>query len=274
MRPPRRTPSSGPPHETSAPVRGRRAHAGLPADEDVLVEPEPHNASPARGGAMHLRPRTVRAKIICLLMVPVVSLLALWAFATVSTAQDVARLRQLQRVDETVRTPVGAAVAALQAERTAAVAYATEPTAGRGDTLTRRAATTDRVVSALRIGNDGTVADGADLPRAVVGRLESFVGGVEHLRSVRKAVQERRTGWDDAYGQYTRTVDSAFAVSGSLTGIQDSELGSDARVLLEFGRSGRCSPGRTRCSSAHAWPVLWTVSGCGCSPGRWGPAGT
>ncbi|WP_425836804.1 nitrate- and nitrite sensing domain-containing protein [Streptomyces fractus] len=238
MRPPRRTPSPGPAHESSAPTRGRRAHAGLPAHEDVPVDPEPRKASPARGGAVNLRPRTVRAKIICLLMVPVVSLLALWAFATVSTAQDIARLRQLQRVDETVRAPVGAAVAALQAERTAAVSYATEPTAARGDDLTRRAATTDRAVSPLRLGTDGTVADGADLPRAVAGRLESFVGNVEHLRSVRKAVQERRTGWDDAYGQYTRTVDSAFAVSGSLTGIQDSELGSDARVLLEFGRSG------------------------------------
>ncbi|MFZ3572022.1 nitrate- and nitrite sensing domain-containing protein [Streptomyces sp. BH097] len=238
MRPPRRTPGSGPPQKSSAPARGRRAHAGPPADEDVLVEPEPRGPSPARGGAVNLRPRTVRAKIICLLMVPVVSLLTLWAFATVSTAQDVARLRQSQRVDEAVRAPVGAAVAALQAERTAAVAYATEPTADRGDDLTRRAATTDRVVSALRIGKDGTVADGADLPRAVVGRLESFVADVEHLGRVRKAVRERRTGWDDAYGQYTRSVDGAFAVSGSLTGIQDSELGSDARVLLEFGRAG------------------------------------
>lgn len=44
-----------------------------------------------------MRPRTVRAKIVCLLMVPAVSLLALWAYATVSTAQDVSRLRQLQR---------------------------------------------------------------------------------------------------------------------------------------------------------------------------------
>lgn len=274
MRPPRRTPSSGPAHETSAPARGRRAHAGEPADEDVLVEPEPGSASPARGGAMHLRPRTVRAKIICLLMVPVVSLLALWAFATVSTAQDVARLRQLQRVDETVRTPVGAAVAALQAERTAAVAYATEPTAGRADTLTRRAATTDRAVSPLRIGKDGTVADGADLPRAVAGRLDSFVGGVEHLRSVRKAVQEQRTGWDDAYGQYTRTVDSAFAVSGSLTGIQDSNSAPTRAYSWSSAAPARCSPVRTRCSSAHAWPVPWTASGYGCSPGRWGPAGT
>lgn len=64
-------------------------------------------------------------------MVPVVSLLALWAYATVSTAQDVSGLRQLQRVDSQVRAPVAAAVAALQTERAAAVRYATEPTPGR-----------------------------------------------------------------------------------------------------------------------------------------------
>lgn len=61
--------------------------------------------APARAGRWLMRPRTVRAKIVCLLMVPVVSLLALWAYATVTTAQDVARLRQLQRVDAGIRTP-------------------------------------------------------------------------------------------------------------------------------------------------------------------------
>ncbi|WP_306317534.1 MULTISPECIES: nitrate- and nitrite sensing domain-containing protein [unclassified Streptomyces] len=241
MTPPRRTPNPRPAPPHSAPARGRRAHAGPPADEDIdediTVDPEPRRPPPARVATRKLRPRTVRAKVICLLMVPVVSLLALWGYATVSTAQDIARLRQSQRVDASVREPVAAAVAALQAERTAAVSCATEPTAARSADLKRRAASTDRAVAALRIGGNGTVADGADLPRAVSGRLGSFVAGVERLRSVREAVQERRTGWDDAYGQYTRTLDSAFAVSGSLTGVQDSELGSDARVLLEFGRS-------------------------------------
>ncbi|MGY0488034.1 nitrate- and nitrite sensing domain-containing protein [Streptomyces sp. WG-D5] len=237
MPPPRRTPSTGPEPPGPTPARGRRAHAGPPADEDVLVEPEPRGTPLARGGARNLRPRTIRAKIVCLLMVPVVSLFALWAYATVSTAQDIARIRQLQRVDASVRAPVGTAVAALQAERTAAVSYATEPTAARSDALDRRAATTDRAVSALRLDGRGTVADGADLPRAVVGRLDAFVTGAERLREVREGVQERRTGWDDAYGQYTKSLDGAFAVTGALSGIQDSAAGSDARVLLEFGRS-------------------------------------
>ncbi|MET8472947.1 nitrate- and nitrite sensing domain-containing protein [Streptomyces sp. NPDC006422] len=237
MRPPRSTTGSGPPQPSPTPARGRRAHAGPPAEEDVLVEPEPRKEAPTRVAARNLRPRTVRAKVICLLMVPVVSLLALWGYATVTTAQDVARLRQLQRVDQTLREPVGALVAALQTERTAAVAYATRPSAERQDTLQRRAAATDRAASALRVGEDGTVADGSGLPRAVAARLDTFVAGVEHLKGVREAVQERRTGWDDAYGQYTKAVDDAFAAGGSLTGIQDAELGSDARVLLEFGRS-------------------------------------
>jgi len=180
----------------------------------------------------------VRAKIVCLLMVPVVSLLALWAYATVTTAQDVSRLRQLQRVDETVRAPVDDAVAALQTERQAAVRYATDPTAEPPSDLKKLAERTDRAVAKLRLGDDNTVADGADLPAGVAGRLDAFVTGAERLPTLRTAVLERRTGWDEAYGQYTKTIATAFSVGGALTGIQDADLGSDARVLLEFSRAG------------------------------------
>lgn len=128
MRTPRRTPINGAPPKPAPLARGRRAHAGPPAEEDHTVDdPSAPTVPPTRAAGRGLRPRTVRAKIVCLLMVPVVSLLALWAYATVTTAQDVARMRQLQRVDSTVRGPVADAVVALQAERTAAVAYAAKP---------------------------------------------------------------------------------------------------------------------------------------------------
>jgi len=241
MRTPRRTPTAGAEPPSQPPARGRRAHAGPPADEradiDETVEGTP-SAPPTRAGRWRMRPRTVRAKIVCLLMVPVISLLALWAYATVSTAQDVARLRQLQRVDSTVRAPVDAAVAALQAERAAAVRYATDPAAGQRSDLKNLARRTDLAVAKLRLGNHNTVADGADLPAGVAGRLKAFVTGAEHLRSLRSAVLDRRTGWDETYGQYTRTIATAFGVGGALTGIQDADLGSDARVLLEFSRAG------------------------------------
>ncbi|WP_089106439.1 sensor histidine kinase [Streptomyces hyaluromycini] len=239
MRTSRRTPTAGPETPSARPPRGRRAHAGPPAEEPVddLVGIAADNA-PTRPAGWRLRPRTVRAKVVCLLMVPVMSLLALWAYATVTTAQDVSRLRQSQRVDAALRTPVAAAVAALQAERAAAVRYATDPAAEQTADLRRLGALTDQAVAALRLGKDSTVADSEELPSGVAQRLKAFVTGAEQLRTLRRAVQNRGTGWDAAYGQYTQAIDSAFAVDGALTGIQADDMGSDARVLLELSRAG------------------------------------
>ncbi|MBA2945834.1 sensor histidine kinase [Streptomyces himalayensis] len=242
MRTPRRNQTTGAPPRTAPPARGRRAHAGPPADEhpdmNAGAEASPQAPSPPARAGWRMRPRTVRAKIVCLLMVPVMSLLALWAHATVSTAQDVARLRQLQRVDAEVRAPVADAVAALQVERSAAARYATQPSAGREVELRKLAGRTDRAVAKLRLGKGHTVADGADLPTGVAERLSTFVDGAERLRTLRTAVVERRAGWAETYEQYTETISNAFGVGGALTGIQDAELGSDARVLLEFSQAG------------------------------------
>ncbi|MFF7190913.1 nitrate- and nitrite sensing domain-containing protein [Streptomyces sp. NPDC008222] len=240
MRTPRRTPTAAAGAAAQPPVRGRRAHAGPPADERVDTgetgRPAP-SAPPRRPQRWRVRPRTVRAKVVCLLMVPVISLLALWAYATVSTAQDVAGLRRLQQVDATVRAPLADAVAALQSERAAAVRYATDPAAEQQSDLKACAVRTDRAVAKLRLGDHNTVADGTDLPSGVPARLEVFVTEAEHLGSLRGDVLAHRVGWDETYGQYTGTISTAFSVGGALTGVQDAGLGSDARVLLEFSRA-------------------------------------
>ncbi|UXY34384.1 sensor histidine kinase [Streptomyces albidocamelliae] len=235
MRPPRTPEKAASPAQ---PPRGRRAHAGPPAQEGADHPLDPPPAPPrAQGGRPRLRPRTVRAKVVSLLMVPVVSLLALWAYATVTTAQDVARLRQSQRVEAELRTPVAAAVAALQAERGAAVRRAGAPGTGTGADLESLAARTDRAVARLRLGDDSTVADSQELPAGVSERLHAFVTGAEDLRALRAAVLDRKAGWAEVYTQYTKTIGAAFAVDGALTDVQQADVGSDARVLLEFSRA-------------------------------------
>ncbi|MET9843961.1 nitrate- and nitrite sensing domain-containing protein [Streptomyces ossamyceticus] len=239
MRTPGRTSTTGAETPPRPAARGRRAHAGPPADEGFAPDETgaPTTGPPRRAGRPHIRPRTVRAKIICLLMVPVVSLLALWAYATVTTAQDVARLRQLQRVDASVRAPVADAVAALQAERAAAVRYTTRPSDAHGSDLEALSRASDRAVARLRLGGRHTVADGIDLPAGVAERLAAFVSGAEQLRPLRASVLDRRTRWAETYQRYTTTISTAFSVGGALSGIQDAETGSDARVLLEFSRA-------------------------------------
>ncbi|MGW0711960.1 sensor histidine kinase [Streptomyces sp. NPDC002643] len=240
MRTPRRTPTAGAEAPPQPAIRGRRAHAGPPAEEHLAPDgtrPVPTGGPPTRARRWHIRPRTVRAKIVCLLMVPVISLLALWAHATVTTAQDIARLRQLQNVDASVRAPVAEAVAALQAERVAAVRHATRPSSEHENALEDLARRTDRAVAALRLGDGHTIADGIGLPSGVAERLSAFVAGAERMRAVRASVLDHRTGWVETYERYTTTIAAAFGVGGALTGVQDGETGSDARVLLEFSRA-------------------------------------
>ncbi|MEU5216764.1 nitrate- and nitrite sensing domain-containing protein [Streptomyces sp. NPDC020807] len=197
-------------------------------------------AAPARAARLPrlgLRPRTVRAKIVSLLMVPVVSLLALWGFATVTTAQDVARLRQLQRVDAEIREPVTAAITALQAERRAAVRQAAAPGTARAAELKERIRRTDTALDRLRLDDRHTVGDTGDLPGEVPARVGAFLDKAESLAKLRTAAVDGSADGDQLYDEYTAAVSAGFTVGGALTGIQDSELGADARVLLEFGRA-------------------------------------
>ncbi|MDG4865592.1 nitrate- and nitrite sensing domain-containing protein, partial [Streptomyces sp. T-3] len=119
-----------------------------------------------------------------------------------------------------------------------AVRYAAQPGGARGDELERHAKETDKAVAGLLLGDGHTIADGGGLPPQVADRLDTFVDGVAGLKDLRGTLLDRRTGWEEAYGQYTGTISAAFGVGGALTGIQDAELGSDARVLLEFTQAG------------------------------------
>ncbi|MCZ7456391.1 sensor histidine kinase [Streptomyces sp. WMMC940] len=250
-----RTPRSKPGAETPPPrpakaagspaVRGRRAHAGPPADERAGPGPAHRPADARRGQAprrpgerLQLRPRTVRAKIISLLMVPVVSLLALWGFATVTTAQDIARLRQLQDVEDRVRGPVAETVTALQAERRAALRQIAAPDGPRAAELQQQAKATDAAFADLSLDPSHTVADGGDLPRDVFGRLTAFVAQGRALAALRVSVLDGGTDWDSAYEQYTTAIGTGFGVVGALAGVQDPGTGPDARVQLEFARAG------------------------------------
>ncbi|MER5730394.1 nitrate- and nitrite sensing domain-containing protein [Streptomyces sp. NPDC002138] len=171
-------------------------------------------------------------------MVPVVSLLALWAFATVSTAQDVARIGRAQQVDDRIRTPVDRAVAALQTERATAVRFLADPAAAdQASALQEQGRRTQAAIDGLRLGDAHTVADSGGYPAELAARMRAFVAAADALGSARTEVTDRKATPDAAYAAYTKVVDSALGVGGALSGGQDAELGVEARVLLEFERA-------------------------------------
>ncbi|MET8623917.1 nitrate- and nitrite sensing domain-containing protein [Kitasatospora sp. NPDC004669] len=219
----------------TAPGARRGAHAGPPA--------RPPRPGPWLRG---LRPRTVRARIIALLMVPVVSVIALWGFATVTTAQGVWDLLRLRDAQRTLLTPVAGTVAGLQAERAAVgqllAAPGSSPSAARESALREAASSTDRALAPLfpdprHPGQGYNRADAQGLGADAAARLDALGASLTALPELRARVLARTVGWPEAYAAYGAAVDRALAVSGAVAPQQDGRAAADTRVLLDLARS-------------------------------------
>ncbi|MCX4514336.1 ATP-binding protein [Streptomyces sp. NBC_01619] len=184
-----------------------------------------------------LVPRSIRAKIVCLLMVPAVSLMALWAFATVTTARSVSELNQYEQANSTLLEPVDSLVAAVQSERSAALRRIAAPSRERADFLTDRERATDAAVAALGRGIRASSLDAGAVGADFTGRADRLVAGLEGLRGLRTKLRGDDAGWREAYDAYNGTVAQAFALKATLAGMRGPDTPSAARVVLELARA-------------------------------------
>jgi signal transduction histidine kinase len=210
----------------------------MPEDEDTSPRSGPRHASRRAAAARSRaasgrRPRSVRAKIVTVLMVPVMSLMALWGFATVTTAQNVSELQQLKEVNDTLLSPINDFVTAVQNERVAASEYMAA-TDAEPDALLAAGEATDAAVAALRDGIANSSTDAAGLDPRLPGRIEGLVGAADSVAGIRDRVAERSTSWLAMFDAYTATVTEAFGVSGVLTQMDAPGVEFDPRVVLEL----------------------------------------
>ena len=78
---------------------------------------------------MRFRGKSIRRKIVALLLVPLVSLTAIWGFATVLTGREAAELFNVSSIVEKVSYPTEDAVRVLQQERRQTLVYLADPRA-------------------------------------------------------------------------------------------------------------------------------------------------
>ncbi|GAA2947391.1 hypothetical protein GCM10011428_78230 [Streptomyces violaceus] len=226
---------------------------------------------PVTRATERLRPRSVRAKIVALLMLPIVSLMALWGFAAVTTASSIGDTERVKDVNAELLAPVDEFVTALQAERTAVTRHAAAPDSAGLDTIEEARKATDEAATAVRNGADAAAADAelldAGLP-ARIDRLEADTRGLTALR----ARTDTKGAAQTAFTGYSTIIEDAFAVTGALTGENGTHAASEARVVLELARAreavaqeqsllaagsgaGESSPrSSTRCSSGPSPP--------------------
>jgi signal transduction histidine kinase len=183
-----------------------------------------------------LRPKSVRAKTVALLTVPVVSLMALWALATVSAVQSAWTLHQVKELNSNLAGPVSNLVGSLQAERAAVVQYLAAPRGNGEQAISAQRSRTTAAATELLDGVTVARADIANLTPDVNQRINGLVADLDRLESGRTPIIARQMDWNSAYNAYTTTIEDAFTVDEVLTKVQDGQSAAAARVVLQLAR--------------------------------------
>ncbi|QFQ98006.1 hypothetical protein F9278_19320 [Streptomyces phaeolivaceus] len=191
-----------------------------------------------RASSRLLRPRSVRAKIVALLMLPIVSLMALWSYAAVTTVAAIGDTERAKDVNSELLAPVAEFVTVLQNERTAAMRYAARRSDTGFDELRADQQATDKAVTALRTGLNSSSSDAGLIDTGLPGRLETLEGDFSDLAALRADTTGAgtRNAVSTAYTKYSAVIDHAFAVTGALTSEKGTDATSEARVVLELSR--------------------------------------
>ncbi len=201
-----------------------------------------HMCTPGRPGAelgeaMRFRGKSIRRKIVALLLVPLLSLAAIWAFATVITGRQATQLFNASSVVEKIAYPTEDTVRVLQQERRQTLVHLADPRASDGvAALQRSRAATDKAVAELRRN-----AENADVRDALgpgsSGRLTAALDAFDSLDSLRRGVEDRSVGRAQALDLYNRLVDPCYVLLADLHVVDDVNLDKQYRALVNLARA-------------------------------------
>ncbi|MFD3478264.1 nitrate- and nitrite sensing domain-containing protein [Streptomyces sp. NPDC058695] len=179
------------------------------------------------------RPKSIRAKVVTLLTVPVLSLMALWGHAAVTTASQVSSTEQLRQIDSALVKPVADFTTTVQDERAAALKFRAAPGPSARRDFDAARSRTDKAVAALRAGIRSSSTDLAALDAQLPDRISAL------LKSAGSLPEQRETPHDSAavFSGYSTSVDRAFAVRAGLAGADRPDRASDTRTVLELARA-------------------------------------
>ncbi|MFD5231800.1 nitrate- and nitrite sensing domain-containing protein [Streptomyces qaidamensis] len=186
---------------------------------------------------MRFRGKSIRRKIVALLLVPLVSLTAIWAFATVLTGREAGDLFNVSSVVEKIGYPIEDTVRVLQEERRQTLVHLADPRASDGLAALRRSRTaTDKAISSIRENArnpDVRDAMGADTDERLTAVLDAFDG----IESLRRSVEDGTVNRTQALDLYNRLVDPCYVLLANLHVVDNVELDKQYRALVNLARA-------------------------------------
>ncbi|WP_406011506.1 nitrate- and nitrite sensing domain-containing protein [Streptomyces sp. NBC_00637] len=186
---------------------------------------------------MRFRGKSIRRKIVALLLVPLVSLTAVWGFATVITGREASRLFTVSSLVEKVGYPIEDTVRVVQQERRQTLVYLADPRASEALSALRRTRTaTDEALAEIR-GNaqDPDVRDVLDEDdgEGLTAVLDAFDG----VDSLRRSVEEGTVTRAQALTLYTQLIDPCYTLLAKLDVVDSVEMDKQYRALVSVARA-------------------------------------
>ncbi|MFD4722750.1 nitrate- and nitrite sensing domain-containing protein [Streptomyces sp. NPDC058423] len=181
---------------------------------------------------MRFRGKSIRRKIVALLLVPLVSLTALWGFATALTGREAKQLLDAGYIFEKVGLPLEDTVRVIQKERRQTLVYLADPRAADSLIALRgQRSQTDRAVAEIRASAQDSGVRNSLSPDASR-RLDRLVDALDGLGSLRRNVEQSAITRAQALEFYNRLVDPCYGFLTSLNGLESVELEKQGRALV------------------------------------------
>ncbi|MGW6706739.1 sensor histidine kinase [Streptomyces sp. NPDC054956] len=187
---------------------------------------------------MRFRGKSIRRKIVALLLVPLVSLTALWGFATVLTGREAVQLLDVAYVIDKVGYPIEDVVRVIQKERRQTLVVIGDPRASTATSeLAKRRAATDEAITKLTAdAEDPEVVD--ELSPAAAQRLRSILDAFHGIGALRGAVDSSGSlDTGQALELYDRLVDPCYEFLMNLHALENVEMDKQGRALVGITRA-------------------------------------
>jgi signal transduction histidine kinase len=186
---------------------------------------------------MGLRLRSIRLRIFLLVLVPVLSLIALYAFATFITARGALTLSQASTIKSVTGQPTGAFLGQVDAERPLAIVYLSRPAGASLATLQVQQTKTSAAAAALQtaLGSAGTMNNATAPEKQAIATL---LKDIKDLPALRAQVRSQIISKSRALAEYNTMVADAYSVlDQAILEQTNATLVTQAQDFVRMGRS-------------------------------------
>jgi signal transduction histidine kinase len=179
------------------------------------------------------RHRSIRTKLISLLALPLVALVALWAYAGVTTFGAALWMLKSKEVNDKLLQPTEALIGALQHERRLSVTFvAGDRTVDRAAFDLPRAQTDRARATYQRMIRDGSLRAAFEPDTAE--RVDRFSSRLSELDPLRRSIDGGLAGRQLTLDGYTSLIESALSIYASVDG-RFLQQARDGRTLTLWG---------------------------------------